>query len=99
MTIRKMLLGTAAAVALVMNGPAMADQTDLMLVVIESDSGHRTVHDQAASHNSCSVFLEELRKAPVVLTLRNPNAKGRVVEARCILPDGSMLNWPVNAGE
>jgi len=78
---------------------ARADQTDLMMVVIENDNGHRTVHEQAVSHNTCSVLLEELRKAPVVLTLRNPYAKGRVIEAHCVLPDGSMLHWPANASE
>jgi hypothetical protein len=69
-----------------------------MLVLIESDSGHRTLHKQAVSHNMCSVLLDRLRKTSVVLTLRDPYAKGRVVEAHCVLPDGSILHWPTSAG-
>jgi hypothetical protein len=96
MWLMKNLLGLILTATL--TSAALADQTDVMVVVIESDNGRLSTHKQAASHNACSVLLEELRKTPVLLTLRNPYAKGRVVEAHCVLPDGSRLDWPANAG-
>jgi hypothetical protein len=72
---------------------ARPDQTDVMVVVL-NDGGHRSLHHQTVSHDTCSILLESLSKVPVALTLRNPDAKGRVIDASCILPDGSMLHWP-----
>lgn len=77
---------------------AHADQTDSMVVVLKDSNGHVAVRKQAAPHSTCVTLLEVLRKEPVVLTLLDPYAKGRVIEAYCVLPDGSLLKWPANAG-
>jgi hypothetical protein len=95
MTTSKIAL-VALGLSISITSSALADQTDLMLVQIKNDKGQLSLHNQAVSHNSCSVLLEELRKTTVILTMRNPYAKGSVVEAHCFLPDGSRLSWPAN---
>jgi hypothetical protein len=89
---RSSLLATAAILATASTAAA----TDLMVAVIEDGAGHVTGHEQATGHDACVTLIEALRKGPVILTLRNPFAKGRVIEARCILPDGSSLYWPIS---
>jgi hypothetical protein len=67
---------------------------DVLFVVLEEDDGTRSAHHQLSSN--CSEFLEGFRKAtkdgsPVTLTFQAPpKVTGRVLEAYCILPDGSI---------
>ena len=72
----------------------------MMLVLLEDDNGQKSMHDQAVAHEDCTDLLNQLTKVPEMLTLRDdPTSKGRVIEAFCILPSGSIMKWSANAGE
>jgi hypothetical protein len=70
-------------------------QTDLMMVRLEGDDNNW--HQQAAAHESCLMLINQLTDGrQIMLTMRNPYIKGKVLEALCILPDGSRIDWPVS---
>jgi hypothetical protein len=68
---------------------------DLMAITLE---GEDAFHYQAANHESCMTLIHELADGqPVMLTMRNPYVKGKVLQAHCILPDGSHVDWPADS--
>lgn len=94
----------------VLTGGAVA-KTDVMLVVLEDGdwektkkefkqwipTGKKSLHHELTDHEDCVDLLDRLQKGPVILTLRNPTATGRVIYAYCILPSGSIMKWPADA--
>jgi hypothetical protein len=75
---------------------ARAEQRDVLFVVLEDDNGQKSAHYQQSPHESCSKFLAEFRKATrnhsrITLTFEAPpKVTGRVLEAYCVRPDGSI---------
>jgi hypothetical protein len=108
MAMTKLLASFLVLTALI--GSAAAN-TDVMLVVLEGGDwektnkefkkwipvGTKSIHHQPTAHEDCVALLDRLQKGPVILTLRNPTAMGRVISAYCILPSGSMMKWPADA--
>ena len=93
-----------------LTGSAVA-KTDVLVVVLEEGDwektnkevknwiavGKKSIHHQPTEHEDCVVLLDRLEKGPVILTLRNPTAMGRVIAGFCILPSGSIIKWPADA--
>jgi hypothetical protein len=91
-------------------GSAVA-KTDVMVVYLEEGDwektnkevkrwiliGRKSLHHQPTDHEDCVDLLDRLNKTSVILTLRNPTAMGRVINAYCILPTGSIMKWPADA--
>ena len=96
-----------AAVTPTAGGDAQAQSTmrDVLVVLLQTADGQRSVHTQMTPHEHCMAFLAGVAKArrqdgPVTLTFQAPpvvtgrairTVTGRVVEARCILPDGRVV--------
>jgi hypothetical protein len=59
--------------------------------------GTKSLHHQPTDHEACIDLLDRLTKGPVVPTLKNPTATGRVINAYCVLPSGSIMKWPADA--
>jgi hypothetical protein len=107
--LKKLLASLLILTALI--GSAIA-KTDVMMVFLEDGdwektnketkkwipTGTKSLHHQPTDHEDCVDLLDRLKKGPVILTLRNPTATGRVIEAFCILPSGSIMKWPADAG-
>jgi hypothetical protein len=93
MTIRKLLLGTVAAVLLTIS-PAAAK--DVMVALMDNGRGAQEVHYQLVEHESCLTVrsaLKTLQKQhqKMQLTFVDPPFSGYVLEASCILPDGTVI--------
>ena len=86
---------TAIAVLVATSTSVGAEQKDVLLVVLDVD-GKESMRFQPSPHGSCSKFLASFREstkraAPVTLTFQGPpKVTGRVVEASCIRPNGSV---------
>jgi hypothetical protein len=87
---KKFLMTVVALMVLV--SPAVAK--DVLFVVLEDAKGKTSAHHQLSS--TCEAFLDEFQKqkkegTPVHLTFEDPPATGKVLEAYCIKPDGTVL--------
>ena len=94
----KTTLIVSAAAMLITGAVTTAASADVMIVEMPTANNGIAMHIQTVSHDACMALLEKVRKIPVLLTLRNPYVKGFVLTAHCVLPDGSMLDWPTNSG-
>jgi hypothetical protein len=71
---------------------------DLLVVVLEEDGGSKSMHYQKTTHQTCSTFLAEFKRnqkqnVPTKLLFEAPPVvNGKVLEAYCILKDGSVVD-------
>jgi hypothetical protein len=73
------------------------ERKDLLFVVLQDEGGKTSAHDQQTTHDNCTWLLSEFRKAmrantTVTLTFENNPFTGVILDAACILPDGSSQN-------
>jgi hypothetical protein len=72
------------------------EHNDILVVLLEEANGKRSVHYQASPN--CNNFLMDFRRLtsagkPVMLTFQAPpKVTGRVFDAHCVRPDGSIQN-------
>jgi len=92
-TMKKLLLSSVAALS-VLNASA-ASARDLLLAVIQGKDGKPQAHYQLIQ-GECALLITKFREQaqrglPIVLTFEAPpKVTGKVLEAVCILPDGSI---------
>jgi hypothetical protein len=106
--LKKLLTSLVILTAII--GSAVA-KTDVMIVLLEEGDwektnkefkkwipvGRQSLHHQPTDHDDCVSLLDRLKHGPVILTLRNSTATGRVIHAYCVLPTGSIMKWPADA--
>jgi hypothetical protein len=69
-----------------------ASAADTLVVVMERQDGGKQIHHKVIDPVDCRQVVERLRSnGPFMLTLNlQKRTTGRVIEAHCVLPDGSI---------
>jgi hypothetical protein len=89
----KRLFLTGVAALFLATGTAHA--SEILIALMVDDHGLRTVHQVSLKNSFCVTlvnrFVEQSKNgSPVTLTLPEPDFTGRVLEASCVMPDGSI---------
>jgi hypothetical protein len=88
---RKLFLLSVAALFLV-TGTAHA--AEILISLMHDESGRRSIHQVSLKDGYCVELVTRFGKQaknglPVTLTLPEPDFTGVVIEAYCVMPDGS----------
>jgi hypothetical protein len=89
---KRLLLVTVAALFL---ATGTAHATEILIAAMVDDHGLKTLHQINLKDNFCvglvNRFAEQSKNGlPVTLTLPEPDFTGRVLEAYCVMPNGSI---------
>src|SRR5215510_10574110 len=90
---KKLLLAGVAALSVL--GASAAHATEILIAAMVDNHGLQSIHKVSLKDTFCvtlvSRFTEQSTNGlPVTLTLPEPDFTGRVLEAACIMPDGSV---------
>jgi hypothetical protein len=71
-----------------------AHGAELLIALMQDEAGRRTIHQASLKDGYCVELVTRFGKQaknglPVTLTLPEPDFTGIVVEAYCVMPDGS----------
>jgi len=72
-----------------------ARATEVLIAVMNDDAGKTTIHQVNLKDTYCVALVNKFHEdakngKPITLTLPNPTFTGIVVEAHCVMPDGSI---------
>jgi hypothetical protein len=92
-TMRKMLLAGVAALSVLSASAAHA--AEILIAAMIDNHGKTSGHQVTLKDTFCVIlvnrFIEQAKNGqPVLLTLPEPDFTGRVLEAYCVMPDGSI---------
>jgi len=94
---KKLLLAGVAALSVLCAAPG-AHATETLLAVMRANNGKLELHQANLKDGFCTQLLanfEEQAKndQPIWLTLPAPDFTGMVIEAHCVMPDGSKRSF------
>jgi hypothetical protein len=95
MKMTKKLLATVAVLGGLMTYANAALSAEILFAVMSDEAGKVAVHTVNLKDGYCVAlvkkFIEDAKKGttPITLTLPNPTFTGTVIEAYCVMPDGS----------
>jgi hypothetical protein len=95
-TATQALVTIAIAAAIVAAVIIQARATEILFAVMNDSAGKAAVHTINLKDGYCVAlvkkFIEDAKKGttPITLTLPNPTFTGTVMEAHCVMPDGSI---------
>jgi hypothetical protein len=89
--VKKALL-TGVAALLLATGAAHA--AEILITLMHDEAGRRSIHQVSLNDGYCVELVTRFGKQaknglPVTLTLPEPDFTGVVIEAYCVMPDGS----------
>jgi hypothetical protein len=89
---------TFLLIALIIAGRAHANE--VLIAVLRAENGELQIHQVTLIDNACVGLLASFREKqenhrPIWLTLPNPEFNGMVIEAYCVMPDGSKQSFNV----
>jgi len=89
--VKKALLIGIAALSLL---PGTAHAAEILITLMHDEAGRRSIHQVSLNDGYCVELVTRFGKQaknglPVTLTLPEPDFTGVVIEAYCVMPDGS----------
>jgi len=98
-TVTQALVTIAIAAAIVVAVKVVqARATEVLIAVMNDEAGKTTIHQVNLKDTYCVTLINKFKEQaknsnPISLTLPNPDFTGTVIEAYCIMPDGSRLTF------
>jgi hypothetical protein len=88
---KKLLLASIAALFL---ATGTAHAAEVLITVMQDEAGRHSIHQVSLKDGYCVELVTRFNKQaknglPVTLTLPEPDFTGVVIEAHCVMPDGS----------
>jgi hypothetical protein len=93
-----LFISTLLATAISLLCPMPANAAEVLLAVLQDKEGKTSLHKITLIDGACIQLLTNFREQakndrPIWLTLPQPDFTGMVIEAHCIMPDGSKQNF------